>query len=256
MVSLAFWLHSCCSFSGYEKPVDKLPDRYKDLSIIFIPSYPDFRTFPLFSHLWYPVISTFFLGPPVLPPPLSVCFYILISFSPLYADFESICPYSFINSLDFRFSLPFIVPSLCSSPIVLSLCFHVISPPHHHHCSIIFNPFISEVSIHIILFPSLLSSIVLWLCFHILHLHGNWAGDGHVPLAEVGRPDWRLLLNPSLSDRNTSQNWRLFITECLYSRRCIGIEFAEVAKALWMPGDVHGFSVWALGWFKCLSQLW
>lgn len=51
-------------------------------------------------------------------------------------------------------------------------------------------------------------------------------------MAEDGRPDWRLLLNPSLSDRNTSQNWRLFITECLYSRRCIGIEFAEVAKAL------------------------
>lgn len=205
MVSSAFWLHCCCSFSGYEKPVDKLPDRYKDLSIIFFPSYPDFRTFPLFSHLWYPVISTF-LGSS--PPPISVYFYILISFSPLYPDFESTFPYSFINSLDF--SLPFIVPSLCSSPIVLSLCFHVISPPPpptspllYHLQSLYLWSFYHCLNYHIILFPSLLSSIVLWLCFHILHLHGNWAGDGHVPLAEVGRPDWRLLLNPSLSDRNT-----------------------------------------------------
>lgn len=145
--------------------------------------------------------------------------------------------------------------------MVLSLCIHIIPPPPTHHpialsSSIPLSLKFLSLSYHIILFPSLLSSIVLWLCFHILHLHGNWAGDGHVPLAEDSRPDWRLLLNPSLSDRNTSQNWRLFITECLYSRRCIGIEFAEVAKALWMPGDVHGFSVWALGWFKCLSQLW
>lgn len=82
----------------------------------------------LCSLIFDTLLSLHFLGP-LSPPPISMYFYILISFSPLYPDFESICPYSFINSLDFRFSLPFIVPSLCSSPIVLSLCFHVISPP-------------------------------------------------------------------------------------------------------------------------------
>lgn len=55
---------SLTPFHGYEKPAAKLLDSYKDPSIIFIPSYPDFRSFPLFFYLWSPLSLDFLDSPP------------------------------------------------------------------------------------------------------------------------------------------------------------------------------------------------